>query len=74
MNEIKAADVNTGYGARGVPAFTCRFLSKIAMKWQKLAIQGGNNQKTQQALKKPAYETLVSFMRWLYCQLGVDLN
>jgi hypothetical protein len=26
MNEIKAADVNTGYGARGMPAFTCRFV------------------------------------------------
>jgi hypothetical protein len=49
MNEIKAADVNTGYGARGVPAFTCRFEEKSSTKWQKLAIQGGNNQKTQQA-------------------------
>jgi hypothetical protein len=28
MNEIKSADANTGYGARGVPAFTCRFLTK----------------------------------------------
>jgi len=45
MNEIKAADVNTGYGAKGVPAFTCRFEEKSSMKWQKLAIQGGNNQK-----------------------------
>jgi hypothetical protein len=68
MNEIKAADVNTGYGARGVPAFTCRFVSKTVMKWQKLAIQGGNNQKTHQPLKKPAYETRVSFMRWLFSQ------
>jgi hypothetical protein len=25
MNEIKAADVNTGYGAKGMPALTCRF-------------------------------------------------
>jgi hypothetical protein len=37
MNKIKAADVNTGYGARGVPAFTCRFVSKTQIKWQKLA-------------------------------------
>jgi hypothetical protein len=37
-------------------------------KWQKLAIQGGNNQKTHQALKKPAYETRVSFMSWLFSQ------
>jgi hypothetical protein len=29
MKEIKAADVNTGYGAKGVPAFTCRFLSNV---------------------------------------------
>ena len=72
MNEIKAADVNTGYGARGVPAFTCRFAVKTSTKWQKLAIQGGNNQKTQQALKKPAHETLVSFMRWLCSQLVVE--
>jgi hypothetical protein len=28
MNGIKAADANTGYGARGVPAFTCRFVLK----------------------------------------------
>jgi hypothetical protein len=28
MNKIKAVDVNTGYGARGVPAFTCRFVSE----------------------------------------------
>jgi hypothetical protein len=45
MNEIKAADVNTGYGARGVPAFPCRFGSKTAMKWQKLATQGDNWQR-----------------------------
>jgi hypothetical protein len=37
MNEIKAADANTGYGARGVPAFTYRFVSKTQIKWQKLA-------------------------------------
>jgi hypothetical protein len=37
MNEIKAADANAGYGARGVPAFVCRFVSKTIRKWQKLA-------------------------------------
>jgi len=31
MNEIKAADVNTGYGARGMPALTCRFGAKTVM-------------------------------------------
>jgi hypothetical protein len=28
VNEINAADANTGYGARGVPAFLCQFVSK----------------------------------------------
>jgi hypothetical protein len=28
LNEIKAADANTGYKAKGVPAFTCHFVSK----------------------------------------------
>jgi hypothetical protein len=28
MNEIKAADVNTGYGAKGMPALTCRLGGK----------------------------------------------
>jgi hypothetical protein len=37
MNEIKAANANTGYGARGMPAFTCRFGAKTSMQWQKLA-------------------------------------
>jgi len=27
LNEINAADADTGYGAKGVPAFICRFLS-----------------------------------------------
>jgi hypothetical protein len=47
MNEIKAADANTGYGARGVPAFTCRFAGKTSLKWQKLATHGGNHKKSQ---------------------------
>jgi hypothetical protein len=62
LNEIKAAGANTRYRARGMPAFVCRFGSKTAMKRQKLATQGGNHK------KKPAYETLESFMRWLYSQ------
>jgi hypothetical protein len=36
MNEIKAADVNTGYGARGVPAFPCRFGSKLKLSGRSL--------------------------------------
>jgi hypothetical protein len=28
LNEINAADADTGYGARGVPAFLCHFVSK----------------------------------------------
>jgi hypothetical protein len=28
VNEINVADVNAGYGARGVPAFLCHFVSK----------------------------------------------
>jgi hypothetical protein len=28
LNEIKAADANAGYGARGVPALICHFLSE----------------------------------------------
>jgi hypothetical protein len=28
LNEINAADANTGYAARGVPAFLCHFVSK----------------------------------------------
>jgi len=46
MNEIKAADANTGYGARGVPAFTCRFEVKTSMKWQKIATR------VRQSMKK----------------------
>jgi hypothetical protein len=29
LNEINAADANTGYAARGVPAFLYQFLSKV---------------------------------------------
>jgi hypothetical protein len=46
MNEISAADANTGYGARGVPAFTCRFEVKTSTKWQKIATN------VRQAMKK----------------------
>jgi hypothetical protein len=28
LNEINAADADAGYGARGVPAFLCHFVSK----------------------------------------------
>jgi hypothetical protein len=35
-----------------VPAFTCRFAVKTSTKWQKLAIQGGNNQKNAASIKK----------------------
>jgi hypothetical protein len=35
-----------------VPAFTCRFQAKTSMKWQKIAIQGGNNQKKAASIKK----------------------
>jgi hypothetical protein len=28
LNEINAADANAGYGARGVPAFICHFVSE----------------------------------------------
>jgi hypothetical protein len=28
LNEINAADENAGYGAKGVPAFLCHFVSK----------------------------------------------
>jgi hypothetical protein len=28
LNEFNAADANTGYGARGVPAIACHFVSK----------------------------------------------
>jgi len=28
LNEINAADADTGYGARGVPAFLCLYMSK----------------------------------------------
>jgi hypothetical protein len=28
LNEIKAADANAGYGARGVPALNCHFVSE----------------------------------------------
>jgi hypothetical protein len=62
MNEIKAADVNTGYLARGMPALTCRFGPKTQMKWQKIATH------VWQPIKKPAYETFESFMRWLGSQ------
>ena len=32
LNEINAADADAGYGARGVPAFLCRFVSKDRLK------------------------------------------
>jgi hypothetical protein len=42
LNEIKAADANAGYGARGVPAFLCRFsvkpLDLSAAKGQELPL------------------------------------
>jgi len=47
LNEIKAAGADTRYGARGMPAFVCRFGSKTAMKWQKLATHGGKHKKSQ---------------------------
>jgi hypothetical protein len=28
LNEINAADANAGYGARGVPALNCHFVSE----------------------------------------------
>jgi hypothetical protein len=28
LSEIKDADANAGYGARGVPAFNCHFVPK----------------------------------------------
>jgi hypothetical protein len=28
LNEINAADADTGYGARGVPTLICHFVSK----------------------------------------------
>jgi hypothetical protein len=34
LNEINAADADTGYGARGVPAFLCRFWTKATL-WQR---------------------------------------
>jgi hypothetical protein len=37
LNGIKATGANTRYGARGVPDFVCRFVSKTIRKWQKLA-------------------------------------
>jgi hypothetical protein len=37
LNEIKTAGANTRYLARGMPAFVCLFVSKTAMKWQRLA-------------------------------------
>jgi hypothetical protein len=39
MNEIKAADANAGYGARGVPAFLCRF----SVKWLSLSAAKGQH-------------------------------
>jgi hypothetical protein len=32
LNEINAADANAGYGARGVPAFLCHFVSEVRLK------------------------------------------
>jgi hypothetical protein len=45
-----------------MPALTCRFEVKNSMQWQKIATH------VWQPIKKPAYETLESFMRWLYSQ------
>jgi hypothetical protein len=45
-----------------MPALSCRFGPKTSMQWQKLATH------VWQAIKKPAHETLESFMRWLYSQ------
>jgi hypothetical protein len=43
LNEIKAADANAGYGARGVPAFLCHFsvncLTLLAAMGQELPLK-----------------------------------
>jgi hypothetical protein len=36
LNEINFDDANTGYGARGVPAFLCHFMSKT---WREVAVR-----------------------------------